>query len=259
MKILSMTTLRELMRLSLPMVLSQGSFAVMIFTDRWFMSQIDATHIAAAMGGGVASFFCTSLFMGVISYGNAMVAQYYGSGEVTKCPRVVTQGLIIALACTPLLLLLAYFGAKAFSHLGHDPAQVQLERVYFLILMGGSFFTLVKACLAGYFAGTGRTRMVMTADVMCMLINVPLSWVLIFGKFGLPQLGLAGAALGTVIATLCPIMLYLFYYLSHTHQRQFHVSRSFVFDRGIMRRYLRLCTHTGIEGFINAASFNLFL
>ena len=57
MKILSMTTLRELMRLSLPMVLSQGSFAVMIFTDRWFMSQIDATHIAAAMGGGVAAFF----------------------------------------------------------------------------------------------------------------------------------------------------------------------------------------------------------
>ncbi|MEH6634045.1 MAG: MATE family efflux transporter [Halioglobus sp.] len=259
MKILSMTTLRELMRLSLPMVLSQGSFAVMIFTDRWFMSQIDATHIAAAMGGGVAAFFCMSLFMGVISYGNAMVAQYYGSGQIAKCPRVVTQGLIISVACTPLLLLLAYLGAKVFSHLGHDPAQVQLERVYFLILMGGSFFTLVKACLAGYFAGIGRTRMVMTADVICMLINVPLSWMLIFGKFGLPQLGLAGAGLGTVIATLCPILLYLLYYLSQTHQRQFQVSKSFVFDRGVMRRYLRLGTPTGIEGFLNAASFNLFL
>ncbi len=51
-KLLSLTTLRELLRLSLPMVVSQGTFAVMVFTDRWFMAQIDAAHSAAAMGGG---------------------------------------------------------------------------------------------------------------------------------------------------------------------------------------------------------------
>ena len=71
MKTLSMTTLRELLRLSLPMVVSQGAFAAMVFTDRLFMSYIDSAHIAAALGGGVASFVCFSLFMGVISYGNA--------------------------------------------------------------------------------------------------------------------------------------------------------------------------------------------
>ena len=54
MNILSMTTLRELARLSLPIVVSQGAFAAMLFTDRLFMSMIDATHIAAALGGGVA-------------------------------------------------------------------------------------------------------------------------------------------------------------------------------------------------------------
>ena len=100
-KILSMTTLRELARLSLPIVVSQGAFAVMVFTDRWFMSQIDAAHIAAALGGGVAAFFCMSFFIGLISYGNALVAQYYGSGQRQKCPRVVAQGLFIALASTP--------------------------------------------------------------------------------------------------------------------------------------------------------------
>ena len=92
MKLLSLTTLRELARLSLPMVVSQGAFAVMVFTDRWFMSQIDAVHIAAALGGGVAAFFCMSLFIGLISYGNALVAQYYGAGMLYKCPRVVNPG-----------------------------------------------------------------------------------------------------------------------------------------------------------------------
>ena len=50
-------TLFELARIALPMVVSQGTFAVMIFTDRYFMSQIDSVHMAAALGGGVAAFF----------------------------------------------------------------------------------------------------------------------------------------------------------------------------------------------------------
>lgn len=259
MKLLSLTTLRELFRLSLPMVVSQGSFAVMVFTDRWFMSMIDATHIAAAMGGGVASYFCLSLFMGVITYANPLVAQYYGAGELEKCPRVVTQGLMMAVGSVPLLLAAAWSGGMMFEFMGHDPAQVPLERTYFYILMGGSLFTLVKACLACYFSGIGRTRVVMIADVLGVSLNIPLSWALIFGAFGLPQMGLAGAGLGTVIASVFAIGIYLVFYLNSDHQRQFHVARSLRFDRGITRRYLRLGTPSGLENFMNTATFNLFL
>ena len=95
-------TLQELIRLSLPMVVSQGAFAVMIFTDRYFMSQIDPMLMAAALGGGVASFFSISLFLGLLSYANALVAQYYGAGENSKCARVVTQGLIITVMSMPI-------------------------------------------------------------------------------------------------------------------------------------------------------------
>ena len=258
-KLLSLTTLRELLALSAPMVVSQGSFAVMIFTDRWFMSRLDATHIAASMGGGVASAFCLSLFMGVITYASALVAQYYGAGSTAKCPRVVSQGLLMATACIPLLLLLGYFGGKAFAYLGHDPAQVPLERIYFQVLMTASFFNLVKACLASYFVGIGRTRVVMIADVLAVTLNIPISWMLIFGKFGLPELGIAGAALGTVIATAFGVGLFFAFYLSRGHRRQFQVAQSFRFDAGIMRRYLRLGLPSGLESFMNMATFNLFL
>jgi MATE family multidrug resistance protein len=259
MKILSLTTLKELLRLSLPMVVSQGSFAVMIFTDRWFMSYLDATHIAAAMGGGVASAFCLSLFMGVITYANPLVAQYYGAGELDKCPQVVTQGLLLAALCIPFLVLAGYYGGRVFSLLGHDPAQVPLERIYFQVLMTASFFNLVKACLASYFVGIGRTRIVMIADVLAVMLNIPLSWMFIFGKGGLPALGIAGAALGTVVATVFGVGLFLAFYLSRWHRQQFEVTRSLRFDRGIMRRYLRLGVPSGVESFLNMATFNLFL
>ena len=259
MKTLSFSTLRELLRLSLPMVVSHGAFAAMIFTDRLFMSSIDAAHIAAALGGGVAAFFCFSLFMGLISYGNAMVAQYYGTGELEKCPLVATQGVLIALASTPFLLILAYYGVEAFTMMGHDPAQVPLEQIYFQILMAGSVLTLIKASLACYFAGIGRTSVVMVADLLGTALNIPLSWLLIFGKFGFPQLGIAGAALGTIIATIFAIGIFLCFYLSENHKRQFHLAGSFRLDRGIMRRYLRLGMPSGLESFMNISSFNLFL
>lgn len=255
----SKATFRELIRLALPMVVSQGAFAVMVFTDRIFMSALDAAHIAAALGGGVASFFFMSLFIGLISYGNALVAQYYGAGKYEECAKVTSQGFLIAVASLPVLLLAGVYGTVAFEHLGHEAVQVPLEQAYFEILMYGAVFALIKAALASYFSGIGRTRVVMFADVIGTAVNVPLSWVLIFGNFGFPALGIQGAALGTVLATIVSIGVFLAFYLNANHRAQFFVDRSWRFDRTIMRRYLRLGMPSGLETFMNVATFNLFL
>ena len=137
----------ELLRLSIPMVVSQGAFAVMVFFDRWFMSLIDPLHMASALGGGVASFFSMSLFIGVLSYGNAMVAQYYGAGQLSRCPRVVSQGVLIAVFCLPVIGVIAWQVFKLFAAMGHTPEQVVLEQRYYQVLMYGCFFNLCKTLL----------------------------------------------------------------------------------------------------------------
>ncbi|SVB81371.1 uncharacterized protein METZ01_LOCUS234225, partial [marine metagenome] len=128
------------------MVVSQGAFAVMIFTDRYFMSLISPTHMAASLGGGVASFFCMSLFIGILSYANALVAQYYGKKELEKCTRVVTQGLVLCLGFVPMLLIIGYFVGSLFSMMGHTAELEVLERKYFYILIFGSGIGLIKTC-----------------------------------------------------------------------------------------------------------------
>ena len=255
----SPSTLKELLRLSLPMVVSQGAFAVMVFTDRLFMSQIDPLHIAATLGGGVASFFCISLFVGIISYANALVAQYFGAQELEKCSRTVTQGAIMVLMSLPFLAMATYFVGDLFSAMGHDPAQVKLEREYFYVLMGGCLFTLLKIVLASYFSGIGRTKVVMICDVGGVLLNIPLSYALIFGEVGLPALGIVGAALGTVIASGFALGLFLLFYLAKEHRETFNVLGSFHYDRDILKRFLRLGFPSGFELFMNVATFNLFL
>jgi MATE family multidrug resistance protein len=241
------------------MVVSQGSFAVMIFTDRYFMSQIDPAHMAAALGGGVASFFSFCFFLGVFSYANALAAQYLGAGEPEKCPRIVTQGILMTLMSAPLLSLITFLVAGIFETMGHAPAQVELERTYYLILMSGVLFTLAKVCISSYFAGIGRTHVVMICDVFGLIINVPLSYAMVFGKFGLPALGIIGAGISTVVATILALLLFVVFYFGKEHRETFSVMQSFFLDTGILRRFWRLGFPSGLELFLNVAAFNLFL
>ena len=241
------------------MVVSQGAFALMIFTDRYFLAQLGPVHMAAALGGGVAWFFSISLLNGILAYATALVAQYLGAKELHKCSRVITQGIIMALASTPLLILVGFAMRNIFAGMGHAPDQVELEKTYYTILMFCSVTILIKVCLSTFFSGIGRTRVVMICDVLGILLNIPLSWCLIFGKAGLPTLGIAGAAYGTVISTVFTIVIYLLFYLAKENRELFKINSSFVFDRGITGRYLRLGFPSGLEMFLNVAAFNLFL
>ena len=249
----------ELMHIAIPMVVSQGAFAVMIFTDRYFMSQIDPIHMAAALGGGVAAFFSFCFFSGLFSYANALSAQCLGAGELTKCPKVVTQGLIMAVMSTPLLALIALAVAGIFEGMDHDPAQVELERSYYLILMLGVVITLAKICISSYFAGIGRTKTVMVCDVCGLALNVPLCYAMVFGKFGFPEMGIQGAAVSTIVSTFFAFLLFVGFYLQKKHREKFSVLKSFKYDAGILRRFLRLGFPSGVELFLNVAAFNIFL
>jgi len=247
------------MRLALPMVVSQGAFAIMIFTDRYFMSQIDPVHMAAALGGGIASFFSFCFFIGLLSYTNAMAAQYLGAGKPEKCPKVVTQGMIMTVMSAPFLTLVTFFVVGIFEGMGHDPAQVELERAYYLILMSGVLVTLAKTCISSYFAGIGRTHVVMICDVFGLLINIPLCYAMVFGKLGFPALGIVGAGVSTVVATILAFALFVAFYFRKEHRERFRVRHSFSLDLKILRRLWRLGFPGGLEMFLNIAAFNLFL
>src|SRR5210317_1023493 len=220
------TTLIVLMKMALPMVVSQGAFAIMIFTDRWFLAQISPTHMAAALGGGVAFWFAISLFNGILAYANALVAQYLGAGEFHKCSLVISQGILMSVALIPVLFVITLLLRPMFAAMGHDPAQVELEEIYFTIMMAGAVLSLFKVCLSSFFSGIGLTRVVMTCDVIGIVLNVPLTWALVFGHLGLPAMGIAGAAWGSIISTAFAIAIYLAYYLKRELREKFSTVQS---------------------------------
>jgi len=253
------TTLWVLLRMAVPMVVSQGAFALMIFTDRWFMAQLSPTHMAATLGGGVAWYFTLSLFNGILSYATAMTAQYLGAGDLHKCSRVISQGILMSLACIPIFLVVGGILKYMFAWMGHADELLALEETYYVIMTGFSVLMLIRTCLSCFFSGIGRTNVVMFCDVAALIFNVPLTWALVFGHLGLPAMGIAGAAYGSVLSMVFAIVLYGAFYLARDNREKFAIAQSLVFDRGIARRYLRLGFPSGMEMFMNIAAFNLFL
>ena len=156
-------SLRHMLSIAAPMVVSQASETLMLFFNRWVVSFLGADHIPASMSGGLSAFVFTAFFAGITGYVNALAAQYHGAGRESRCVQTATQGFWLALAFYPFLLLLIPAGHSLFVLAGHDPRQVVLEFSYYRILMIGSFLFLFQSVLVGYFIGIGRTRVVMTA------------------------------------------------------------------------------------------------
>jgi multidrug resistance protein, MATE family len=250
---------RHLLAIALPMIVSQGSETIMLFLNRYFVSFLGADHIPASMSGGLTQFVFTSFFTGIVGYVNAMAAQYHGAGRPERCVQSVSQGLWLSLAFAPLLLALIPLVHRGFAWAGHTPRQVELEFVYFRILMAGSALFLVQAALTGFFVGIGRTRVVMSANVLGIFISVPLNWALVLGRLGLPALGIEGAALGTLAGTAGIVAVLSVSYLRSAEWRAHGGARAWLPRRDLLGRLLRYGVPAGAESLVTVFAFNVFV
>lgn len=241
------------------MVVSQASETVMLFVDRLFLSRLGAVQLSAAMSGGLTTFALASFFVGVAGYVNAIVAQYYGADRKDQCARSAVQAIYLSVAFYPVLLAVIPFVPTFFSVVGHTDEQIVLESIYARFLLAGSVLIILRNAIGGFFLGIGRTRVVMVSNVVGMLVNIPVNYVLIFGKLGFPELGIRGAAIGTICGSATAFGMLLWAYFSPRYAEEYGTRRRLSFDLDIFRRLLRFGLPAGVEIFLNVAAFNAFV
>jgi multidrug resistance protein, MATE family len=250
---------REMISVALPMVVSLSCDTVMVFTDRWFVSRLGSTAMNAVFVGGLAAFSLQTFFSGLIGYSTALVGQQFGAGRVANCVRATYQAILIALGAWPLMLLLILAGKEVFPRLGLPAAQIPDQLRYFELLMLGSGLGLLRGALSSFFSGLGRTRIVMVASLISMAINVLFVWILVFGKFGLPALGVTGAAIGTLSASAVGVALLAAAFVSQSGARSLGPLPRFGIDRGLMGELMRKGTPSGTEYFLNMLAFQVIV
>ncbi|MDD4457330.1 MAG: MATE family efflux transporter [Syntrophotalea acetylenica] len=247
--------LREMITLALPMVISHGCETALIFTDRVFLSRLGPVPMSAAMSGGLTAFMMMTFFIGLTGYVTALAAQYLGAGRGDHCALVVSQAALISLLAAPLILAARPL-AHAFFRFADLPVEQALQqRVYFDILLYGAVLVLLRSCLSSFFSGIGHTRVVMFSAMTAMLVNVGANYVLIFGRLGVPPLGLRGAAYGTLMGSFCALLVLLATYLGRRNRREYAVLAALRFDRAVMLKLLRFGSPAGVEMFLNLLAF----
>lgn len=251
---------REVIRVCLPLVLSMSATTAMEFTDRAFLSNYSIEAISAAVPASISAYLFMAFLGGVGSYAGVFIAQYYGSGATDRIGRVLWQGIWFCLASGLLFWLLALFATEPlFVFAGHAPAVRELEQIYFSILCKGGVLHVAANTLATFFTGRGITRPVMIITVISVAVNIPLDYALIYGRWGLPELGIAGAGLATVSAWGVNCLLLCILIFSRDHEHQYGVRRCWRFDPLLFIRLLRFGIPGSLQFTLDILAFTLFI
>ncbi|MBN1673497.1 MAG: MATE family efflux transporter [Kiritimatiellae bacterium] len=249
---------RELLSVAIPLILSTSAWSIQHFVDRMFLSWYSAEAIAAAMPAGILNFTVMSLFIGTAGYVSTFVAQYHGSGQPNRIGPVVWQGVHLALIGAAAHLCLIPAAPALFRFFGHAPAVRELEVVYFRILCTGAGPAIAAAAMSGFFSGLGRTWPVMWVSMGATALNLALDYALIFGRWHLPRLGMAGAAIATVVSAVFSCLVYTGLLLRRRHARTYHTTRIRIETR-LFARLMRFGLPSGVQFFVDVAGFALFV
>lgn len=249
----------ELLTIAFPMIISTACDGVMTFTDRLMLSRLGPEQMNASMGGGVAMQLMIFFFIGLTGYTTALVAQYYGSGQKNMVTVAAFQAIIISFIAYPLILMFRPLAHGYFELMNLPAQQLVFQKEYFNIVIYGALASILRNSLSCFFSGIGRTKIVMFATITAMVVNVLLDYLLIFGKAGLPQMGVRGAALATVLGSVCGLLVLIMAYYGKKNHREFGVRATFRFNTKVMRKLLYFGYPAGVELFLNFLAFSALL
>jgi MATE family multidrug resistance protein len=219
----------ELFAVAAPAVVTMTSYTLMQFVDKLILSRLGPEELAGAGNGGIAAFVPAAILIGGIGVINTYVSQHLGAGNPRAGAAYAWNGLWITLITWALVLLpFAYFvgdifgGMRAALGLDAPPGAVaQHEITYAQILLGGMIFMLMSRALQHFFYGVHRPAVVMVAAIAGNLANVVLCYGLVLGELGLPQMGVAGAALSTVVGGIIEFVIPFALFISPRMHRRF--------------------------------------
>jgi MATE family multidrug resistance protein len=248
-----------LLRLALPLILSNSFLTLQVSIDRALLSQASSDAVAAAMPAALLYWTPFLLVQNIANYAMTFVAQYTGAGRPERVGPAVWQALYFAVAAGIAFLALWPLAGSIVALGGHSAGIQKLEVVYFRCLCFAALPALIVAAANSFFAGRGDSWTVLLVDGVGLSVNAFLAYSLIFGHWGLPALGIAGAGWATVAGSATSAAVALALVFRRKYRSRFHTLSGWRFDPDLFRRLMRFGFPNGLQWMLDALAFTVFV
>jgi MATE family multidrug resistance protein len=249
---------QELLRLASPLILSSSFMTLQVVIDRALLSQSDSDAVAAAMPAALLYWTPLTLLQNTANYATTFVAQYTGAKRPHRVGPAIWQSFYFSVAAGVAFLALLPLAGPLVALGGHSPHIQQLEITYFRILCFAALPTLLVASANSFFAGRGDSWTVLINDAAGLSVNTVLAYVLIFGRWGFPEWGIAGAGWATVAGSTTSALCAIVLYCRRRYRIEFATMRGWPFERDLFLRLMRFGVPNGLQWMFDGLAFTVF-
>jgi MATE family multidrug resistance protein len=229
--------LAETIRLSAPMALTQLGQIAMMTTDLAFIGRLGDEAVAAAALGHTVFFISFTFGLGLVAAVAPLAAQAFGARDPRQVRRAVRTGLWVALLVAIPTMILPLRGEQMLLLLGQAPEAARLGQQYLFGLVWGIAPALWFIAIRGFMGAVNRPEPVLWITLAAVPANALLVYLLLYGNWGLPKLGLFGAGLATTMVNISTFLAGLWFVMWRRPFRKYHIlARLWRFDWPLMRQ-----------------------
>ena len=254
------TSLKYMLKLAAPMVVTTVSFTIMQFVDRFMVSRLGKDALAAVLPAGYVSFLPGGFAIGALASLNTFVSQSLGRGENKSCANYYWQALFMGFAYFVVVVVVMWPAAPwIFKVMGQPAEIIGMEVIYLRILLYAHILAVINWSSSQFFMGIHRPIITMCASLSGQVVNVIANYILIFGKLGLPAMGIAGAGWGTFIGITVAAGINMMVYLGRGINTTYKSRRALNIDFDKMIDLLKVGLPAGFGLMVNVALWGILL
>ena len=234
---------KKILQVALPAIAGLSSQMVVSLVDTAMVGRIeDATYALAAMGIGVLATWALISFFSSLATGiHVVVARKYGEGDYISCGVTLNNSLLLAVLIGAVVAMVGVFFSYPIAHLfATDETVGNYASEYLYYRFMGIPFFLISVSFRGFFFGINKTKIFMFSGVITNFLNVIFNYIFIYGEFGAPRMGLAGAGLGSTLATMFDVFFYTAIIMLPSYRKRFQNLRQLIINKNIISAILKI-------------------
>lgn len=250
---------RSILAMAVPLMGSTFIQSVVLITDSAFLSRYDTIAFDAAGNGGLVYITLFMALVGMSDGAQILMARRIGQGKEHLLARIFGTTIFTNFLLVLILFSLIKFVLPDFiESYAHHKAVAEGQIDYINIRGYGLFFAMISLSINAYFMAMGKTSVVFLSAIVTACSNIFLDYSLIFGHFGMPELGLEGAAVASTLSDGLG-MLFLFLVLTKSKSRKEHkLFAQLAYNTKSFKELIKLGTPILMQGLIALSTWTIF-